>query len=259
MLNIDHVSKSFPDENGQEKQVLKDLTLSIKDHEFVCILGKSGCGKSTLLSILAGFSAPTSGTCWDGSLEITGPSKNRGVVFQEHALCPWYTVLQNVEFGPKVNKKKDAREIAMKYIRMVGMEEYAEYYPSSLSGGMKQRVGIARAFANNPSILLMDEPFSALDPNTRSKLQMELLNIWKENKTTVVFITHSVAEAVFLADRVIVLKDGIVADNEKIEIDRVRDRNNPRFLRYVEKLEGLIASKPAEVSIEGRLNLVEQM
>lgn len=245
MLKIDHLSKSFLDENENEKIVLDDISFSVKDNEFVCVLGKSGCGKSTLLSILAGFAAPTVGTCWLDSEEIKKPSQSRGVVFQEHALCPWYTVLENVAFGPSVNKKKNAKEIAMKYVKMVGMEEYAHYYPSSLSGGMKQRVGIARALANNPSILLMDEPFSALDPFTREVMRKELLKIWENDKTTVIFITHSVPEAVYLADRIIMLKNGKVAINEKIDIPREREMNHPKFVEYVNRYEGMLAEEQA--------------
>lgn len=241
MLNVDHLTKSFPDESGNEKLVLNDISFSVKDNEFVCVLGKSGCGKSTLLSILAGFTTPTRGTCWLDSEEIRKPSRDRGVVFQEHALCPWYTVLENVAFGPKVNHQKNAEEIAMKYIRMVGMEDYAKYYPASLSGGMKQRVGIARALANNPSVLFMDEPFSALDPFIRQNMRQELLKIWEKEKTTVVFITHSIPEAVYLADRIILLKNGKIELNESIKIPRERDMNDPRFVEYVNKFESMLA------------------
>lgn len=241
MLKVDHLSKSFEDENGNEKKVLDNICFSVKDHEFLCILGKSGCGKSTLLSILAGFSAASDGCCWLDSSEIKSPSRERGVVFQEHALCPWYTVLENVEFGPQVNKKKDAKEIARKYVKMVGMEEYENYYPASLSGGMKQRVGIARALANNPKVLLMDEPFSALDPFTRDRMREELLTIWEKNKTMVVFITHSVPEAVYLADRVIMLKDGHIVINETIDIPRKRNMNDAKFVEYVNRFEGMLA------------------
>lgn len=246
MLYVDHLSKSFLDENGNEKTVLDDISFLVKDHEFVCVLGKSGCGKSTLLSILAGFAAPTKGDCWIDSEEIKGPSRSRGVVFQEHALCPWYTVLENVAFGPSVNKKKNAKEIAMKYVKMVGMEEYAGYYPASLSGGMKQRVGIARALANNPDMLLMDEPFSALDPYTRENMRKELLKIWEKEKTTVLFITHSVPEAVYLADRIIMLKNGKIAVNEKVEISRDREMNDPKFVAYVNRYEAMLAEGQAE-------------
>lgn len=246
MLYVDHLSKSFLDENGNEKTVLDDISFLVKDHEFVCVLGKSGCGKSTLLSILAGFAVPTKGDCWIDSEEIKGPSRSRGVVFQEHALCPWYTVLENVAFGPSVNKKKNAKEIAMKYVKMVGMEEYAGYYPASLSGGMKQRVGIARALANNPDMLLMDEPFSALDPYTRENMRKELLKIWEKEKTTVLFITHSVPEAVYLADRIIMLKNGKIAVNEKVEIPRDREMNDPKFVAYVNRYEAMLAEGQAE-------------
>lgn len=241
MLYVDHLSKSFEDENGNEKKVLNDISFHAEKNEFVCILGRSGCGKSTLLNILAGFAAPTKGECWDENGEIKKPSGDRGVVFQEHALCPWYTVVENVALGPKLNGKKNSKEIAMKYVKMVGMADYAEYYPASLSGGMKQRVGIARALANNPSILLMDEPFSALDPFTRETMRKELLNIWENNKTTVVFITHSVPEAVYLADRIILLKNGKIVENQTIDIPRERQMNDPKFVEYVNTFESLLS------------------
>lgn len=241
MLAVNRLAKTFIDDSGNEKKVLNEVSFEVKDHEFVCVLGKSGCGKSTLLSILAGFSTSEYGRCRLDGKEINGPSKERGVVFQEYALYPWYTVLENVAFGPTVNKVPNAKEIAMKFIRMVGMEEYAGYYPDSLSGGMKQRVSIARALANNPKMLLMDEPFSALDPFTREKMREELLKIWGENKTMIVFITHSVPEAVYLADRVIMIKEGNIALNKVIDIPRKRDMNDPKFVEYVNEFEALLA------------------
>ena len=163
MLRIDKVTKEFPQSSGGRKRVHEDISLKIEDNEFVCILGKSGCGKSTLLNLLAGYTVPDYGALYLDRNMIHGPSADRGIVFQEYALYPWYTVLQNVAFGPSVRKDPNAEEIAMKYIKMIGLEKYKDYYPDSLSGGMRQRVGIARALANNPRILLMDEPFSALD------------------------------------------------------------------------------------------------
>ncbi len=170
MLRIDKVTKEFPQSSGGRKRVLEDISLKIEDNEFVCILGKSGCGKSTLLNLLAGYTVPDYGALYLDRNMIHGPSADRGIVFQEYALYPWYTVLQNVAFGPSVRKDLNAEEIAMQYIKMIGLEKYKDYYPDSLSGGMRQRVGIARALANNPRILLMDEPFSALDHICERKL-----------------------------------------------------------------------------------------
>lgn len=241
MLRIDKVTKEFPMEGGGRKRVLEDISLRIEDNDFVCVLGKSGCGKSTLLNLLAGYTIPDYGSLYLDNKEIAGPSADRGIVFQEYALYPWYTVLQNVAFGPSVRKQSNAEEIAMKYIEMIGLEKYKDYYPDSLSGGMKQRVGIARALANNPKILLMDEPFSALDPYTREKMREELLNIWEKEKTTVIFITHSVPEAVYLADRVVMIKKGKIELDEKIDIPRRRDMNDPRFVEYVNRYEQKLA------------------
>lgn len=241
MLRIDKVTKEFPQAGGGRKRVLEDISLRIEDNEFVCILGKSGCGKSTLLNMLAGYTVPDYGAIYLDKDMIQGPSADRGIVFQEYALYPWYTVLQNVAFGPSVRKVPEAEEIAMKYIKMIGLEKYKDYYPDSLSGGMRQRVGIARALANNPKILLMDEPFSALDPYTREKMQEELLNIWETQKTTVVFITHSVPEAVYLADRVVMIKSGKIRIDETIDIPRKRDMNSAKFAEYTNQFESLLA------------------
>ena len=241
MLRIDKVTKEFPQSSGGRKRVLEDISLKIEDNEFVCILGKSGCGKSTLLNLLAGYTVPDYGALYLDKDMIHGPSADRGIVFQEYALYPWYTVLQNVAFGPSVRKDPNAEEIAMKYIKMIGLEKYKDYYPDSLSGGMRQRGGIARALANNPRILLMDEPFSALDPYTREKMREELLNIWETEKTTVIFITHSVPEAVYLADRVVMIKSGKIKMDEKIDIPRKREMNNPKFVEYVNRFEAMLS------------------
>lgn len=238
-LIIKDVCKSFRNHEGNRKPVLKNVSLQVKYGEFICILGHSGCGKSTLLNLIAGYIKPDRGLLTVNGNEIEGPSYERGVVFQEHALFPWYTVSQNIAFGPLVNgkKKKEANEIAQKYISMVGLEGYEHSYPSSLSGGMKQRVGIARALANKPEILLMDEPLGALDALTRESMRQELLRIWMKLKPTIVFITHSIPEAVYLADRVIVINNGEV--NLEVEIDMERPRNYKcqQFMYYSEMLE----------------------
>lgn len=244
-IEIKNLSKHYEDTSkGKrkrdvvEKKVIDDLNLKIYANEFICVLGHSGCGKSTLLNLIAGYIKPDEGEILvnEGKTKITGPSRERGVVFQEHALFPWYTVEQNIGFGPKVARKNkdEIKEIVDKYISMIGLEEFRKSYPDQLSGGMKQRVGIARAFANEADILLMDEPFSALDEFTRANMQKELLGIWKNNKSTVVFITHSIEEAVILADRVIVMGEGHVLTDTGIDVNREeRTVENPKFLEYV--------------------------
>lgn len=248
MIDIRNVSKGYNDENSHEKNayVLSHIDLKILDNEFVCVLGKSGCGKSTLLNLLAGYLKPDEGSIFMDDKEVVGPSKARGVVFQEHALFPWYTVMQNIAFGPMINKKENADDVAAQYLKAIDMEDYRDYYPAQLSGGMKQRVGIARAFANEPEILLMDEPFSALDNNTRESMQKELLQIWGVKKTTVIFITHSIEEAILLADRVIVLGHGEVMADTKIHLDRSRERHSDSFIKYVNYFGSLINDEVPE-------------
>lgn len=243
-LLINEVCKSFEDNRGTRSMVLKNLNLQVEDGKFICVLGHSGCGKSTLLNIIAGYMKPDNGRVTVNDDEVKGPSAKRGVVFQEHALFPWYTVSQNIAFGPMANgkKKEEAMEIAHKYVSMIGLEGYENSYPSSLSGGMQQRVGIARALANNPEILLMDEPLGALDALTRESMRQELLRIWMELKQTIVFITHSISESVYLADRVIVLKEGEVSFDIGIELERPRVYKDPEFLRYVDLLEKCLMS-----------------
>ena len=240
MLEVKNIRKSFA---SSEVQVLKDISFNVKTGEFVCLLGKSGCGKSTLLDLLAGYTKPDGVELMLDGKKIKGPGIDRGLVFQEHALYPWYTVYQNICFGPKIQKKKNYTDLANEYLEMIGMKKYKDYYPDSLSGGMKQRVGIARALAAEPDVLLMDEPFSALDPSTRVKLRDDLIDIWKKTSKTIIFVTHSVPEAVYLADRVIAMKDGTIQFNEVIDIERKRDMNDPRFIEYVNKIESFISNK----------------
>ena len=230
------------EKNYGSKQVLKGIDFQAEPHEFVCILGHSGCGKSTLLNLVAGFLQPDSGSVVVNGKPVTKPSGERGVVFQEHALFPWYTVLDNVSFGPDVRgiSKKESREIAMHYLKMVGLEEYAKHYPDELSGGMKQRVGIARALANEPEILLMDEPFGALDILTRETMQKELIKIWLKLRTMVLFITHSISEAIYLADQILVMKDGEVAGKYYVQMERPRSPHAPEFVELMKEIESLL-------------------
>lgn len=236
-VSLVRVFKAFDEHEGKLKYVLNDFTLDIKDGEFICILGKSGCGKSTLLNLIAGYLKSDNGNIIVNGKEVEGPSAERGVVFQQHALFPWYTVAQNIEFGLKIKKKKDSKEIVNKYIDLIGLKGYENKYPSSLSGGMAQRVGIARALANNPEVLLMDEPLGALDAMTRDIMRKELIKIWKATNKTIIFITHSVPEAVYLADRVVLLKEGKIEMLEKIDIPRPRSTKSPEFIKYVEMFE----------------------
>lgn len=205
-ISVQSVTKIFP--LGEETFVaLDNVSLDIADNEFVTVVGPSGCGKSTMMNILAGLETPTSGVAVVDGKTVTGPGPDRGVIFQQYALFPWLTVRKNVEFGLATAKVPAAerRERADYFIRMVGLEQFADALPKMLSGGMKQRCAIARAYAVNPSILLMDEPFGALDALTRVKLQEQLLDTWSQEKRTVMFITHDVDEAVFLANRVVVM------------------------------------------------------
>ena len=184
-----------------------NLNLEIEDNSFITLLGPSGCGKSTLLNIIAGLEKPTSGRVCVKGKEVVNPGSERGVIFQQYALFPWLTVKKNVKFGLKLRgvKEPELSAIADKYIRLVGLEEFGDSYPKELSGGMKQRVAIARAYAVNPEILLMDEPFGALDAQTRTQLQTELLETWEKEKKTCFFITHDVEEAIILAQRVVIM------------------------------------------------------
>lgn len=236
-LEVQDMEKSF---NG--RTVLDNIHLSVKPHEIVCILGHSGCGKSTLLNMIAGFLLPDSGTITIDGKPINGPSKQRGVVFQEHALFPWSSVLDNVAFGPEVQgmRKKEAKALAQKYLQLVGLESYAKHYPHELSGGMKQRVGIARALAAGPDMLLMDEPFGALDILTRDLMQKELLRICHEVKPTVLFVTHSISEAIAIGDRVVIMKHGEIASVLEVSMKHPRSFQNNRFGQLMSEIESIL-------------------
>ncbi|GAA2909561.1 NitT/TauT family transport system ATP-binding protein [Microbacterium keratanolyticum] len=205
-ISVRNVTKTF-DLKGEAFYALDDVSLDVADNEFITVVGPSGCGKSTLMNILAGLDSPTSGEALVDGKAVRGPGPDRGVIFQQYALFPWLTVRKNVEFGLKTAGlgAKERRAKAEHFIEMVGLSDFADALPKMLSGGMKQRCAIARAYAVDPSILLMDEPFGALDALTRVKLQEQLLDTWSREKRTVMFITHDVDEAVFLANRVVVM------------------------------------------------------
>lgn len=248
-----NIHKSFDEINGKPKYILEDINLKIATGEFICVLGKSGCGKSTMLNMLAGYLKPDKGRITVNDEDVQGPSAQRGVVFQQHALFPWYTVKENIEFGLKLkkHKKSEVEKIAKQYIDMIGLQGYENAYPSELSGGMAQRVGIARALVNNPQVLLMDEPFGALDAMTRDTMRKELIRIWQISQKTIFFITHSVPEAVYLADRVILLKQGHIAMDERIELVRPRDIRSEKFSKYVDMFsKGLTDGSDMDVIVE---------
>src|SRR5215813_687147 len=232
LLSIRGVTKRFPVGDG-EIEALARVDLTIACGEFVCLIGASGCGKSTLLRIVAGFEEPTSGEVTVHGRPATGPGSDRGMVFQDYALFPWMTVRQNIAFGPRQRGllRTEIAAIADEFVKLVGLERFADRYPSQLSGGMKQRVAIARVLANNADILLMDEPFGALDALTREQLQRELLQIWTRTGVTVIFVTHSVEEAVLLSDRVVVMSagPGRIASDIAIDLPRPRDVSSPEF------------------------------
>jgi NitT/TauT family transport system ATP-binding protein len=229
-VNIRGVSRKFVKDEISQTLALDNVSLDIEDKEFVCFIGPSGCGKTTLLRIVSGLDLPDAGEVFVDNERILSPGPKRGMVFQEYSLFPWKSVMDNIIFGPQMRgtRKKDAIEEAQKYLELVGLEQFRDSYPHELSGGMKQRVAIARALANEPEVLLMDEPFGALDAQTRNTLQHELLSIWQKKNITILFVTHSVDEAVFLADRIVIMtaRPGKIKEVIKVDIPRLRDRTS---------------------------------
>jgi NitT/TauT family transport system ATP-binding protein len=215
---------------------LTDFSLRITESEFITVFGPSGCGKSSFLNLVAGFIKPTRGSLLLNGAPIRGPGADRGVVFQEHALFPWMTVERNIAYGPRVNgvAEPDVARIVTESLEMIGLRRFARAYPKELSGGMKQRVAIARALATRPKMLLMDEPFAALDAQTRRFLQGELGRIWEQTRTTILFITHSIDEAILLSDRIVVMsaRPGTVKSIIDIDLPRPRDENQPAFVDF---------------------------
>ncbi|MGE6210733.1 ABC transporter ATP-binding protein [Comamonas aquatica] len=248
ILDIANVSKVFS-LHGRPIHALKDVNLQIQKGEFVCLIGASGCGKSTLLRIMGGFESVSTGVARMYHTPISEPGPDRGMVFQDYGLFPWLTVRQNIAFGPKQRGLPEARlrEIADHYLHMVGLSKFADHFPHQLSGGMKQRVSIARALANECEVLLMDEPFGALDALTREVLQQELLDIWAKTRLTVIFVTHAVEEAVLLADRVVVMTagPGRVERDYRIPLERPRHITTPEFNQVRQELTELLSSHVA--------------
>jgi NitT/TauT family transport system ATP-binding protein len=245
-LEIKEVGKTFITKSG-ETTALEKTSFNINDGEFVTILGPSGCGKSTILRIIAGLEEPTSGQVLLDGKEISGPDSDRGMVFQSYTLYPWLTVKENIAFGLQLKgiSKKEREDVAEHYLQLIGLKGFEQHYPIQLSGGMKQRVAIARALANDPKILLMDEPFGALDAQTRNIMQEVLLKAWEDSKKTVLFITHDIDEAIFLADSVYVMtaRPGRLKKKIPITLDRPREfsiKGTSEFLTYKEELLSLI-------------------
>ena len=232
-LILKNVSKTFDDTN---QATLRNVDLEIKQGEFLCVVGRSGCGKSTLLNLIAGLEKPTSGEILLNGKPVTGPGADRTVMFQEHALFPWLNVIQNVKFGMEMTgvPKEEQERRADKYLEMMQLNDYREYAIHQLSGGMRQRVALARAFTMDSEILLMDEPFSALDKQTSNRLRKELQDIWMQTKKTIFFITHSVEEAVFLGDRIAVMSaaKGSIRNIVDVELDRPRHVYDEKFIEY---------------------------
>jgi len=221
--------------------VIEDLNFTVEDGEFVCLIGPSGCGKTTLLRVVAGLEQPTAGEVKLDGVNVSGPGADRGFVFQDFALFPWRTVRQNVEFGLELRgiDSDERRRLASKYIKTVNLSGFEDYYPNQLSGGMQQRVGIARTLVNEPKVMLMDEPFGSLDAQTRNFMQQELLEVWDRGyQETVLFVTHSVDEAVFLADRVFLLsaRPGRLVQDFRVDVPRPRTRTDPKLVKIREYL-----------------------
>jgi NitT/TauT family transport system ATP-binding protein len=249
-LILDGVGKRFVSTHGQTVDALLDVLLEVKAGEFVCVLGRSGCGKSTLLRLVAGLERPTAGRILLDGRPVSGPGPDRAMVFQEHLLFPWRTVEQNVAYGLEARGVPPAerREKVAWALELVGLERFARSYPKELSGGMKQRAGIARAVVNQPEVLLLDEPFASLDAQTRSDLQIALLEIWVGTRPTVLFVTHSVDEAVYLADRVLVLHSGAdrPPDVLDLQLPRPRYRVSPAFNRVKRLVMDTLGVQTAE-------------
>jgi sulfonate transport system ATP-binding protein len=226
-LQVRSVSKTFGS-NGSSLAVLRDINLSISDGEFVCIVGGSGCGKTTLLRVIAGLESNYSGNVFLGGSPIQGPGLDRGLVFQEHRLLPWLTVEQNIAFGISNLPASEKTEHVRHYVELVGLKGFEHSYPHQLSGGMAQRVAIARALAGHPKLLLLDEPFGALDALTRIRMQQELLRIWSVQRTTMILVTHDIDEAIYLADRIVIMspRPGTIKRVIDVHLLRPRDRTS---------------------------------
>ena len=247
IMETRNLFKEFPTSSGKKQIVLKDISFQVHQREFLSIIGPSGCGKSTLIRILAGLETATSGEILLDGKPVVAPGAERGMVFQKYTLFPWLTVCRNVMFGlESIGKDRDTAEnIALQWLDIIGLARYADYYPGQLSGGMQQRVAIARALAPQPRVLLMDEPFGALDAQTRTQMQNYLLEVWRNIDITIIFVTHDLDEAVYLSDRILALKANPGEINELIEVPLPRPRRSrmllePEFLATREHIDKLL-------------------
>ncbi len=244
MLELAGITKEFDQGNGKKAVILQDISLKINEQEVVGILGPSGCGKTTLLRIIAGLEPPTKGEVLLDGEAVSKQGARMGMIFQEHALLPWRSVLDNVSLGLEIQQMplKERKEKAMRYLELVGLQGSAHSRPYELSGGMRQRAAVARSLVLEPSLLLMDEPFSALDPQTRKQIQEDIIRIQETAAKAIVFVTHSVEEAIFLADRLVILsaKPGRVQEILDVKLERPRDRMSLRFLEMREQVLGLL-------------------
>jgi NitT/TauT family transport system ATP-binding protein len=240
VIRVDSLSKLYATENGNTIHALDKVDLDVRVNDFICIVGPSGCGKSTLLRIVAGLERASAGSVYYRDTMLTGPRREIGMVFQEYSLLPWRNVLDNVGLGLEFagTPSSERFRVARSFLRLVGMEAFERAFPYELSGGMQQRVAIARSLANNPDVLLMDEPFGALDAHTRILLQKELLRIWERNRKTVIFVTHSVDEAIFLGDRVVVMssRPGKILKIMEVQMPRPRDRSYSSYGRMASQI-----------------------
>jgi NitT/TauT family transport system ATP-binding protein len=245
ILEMKNAGKTYS-QNGRAIEALRGASLRVRKGEFVCLIGASGCGKSTLLRMVAGFEAATHGDVLMWGMPISGPGPGRGMVFQDYGLFPWLNVRDNIGFGPKSRgrTKAEIRETTDRFTELIGLQNFADVYPHQLSGGMKQRVAIARVLANDAEIVLMDEPFGALDAMTRERLQDELVEIWSRTGLTVIFVTHSIEEAIFLADRVVVMSPGPgrIDSEYFIDLPRPRDIASPEFNEWRRRLSSQLHS-----------------
>ncbi|QQY80100.1 NitT/TauT family transport system ATP-binding protein/sulfonate transport system ATP-binding protein [Keratinibaculum paraultunense] len=246
IIKIQNLSKRFNSKENITVDALKNINLDVEENDFICIVGPSGCGKSTLLRIIAGLEDATEGKINYKGKELLEPTSEIGMVFQNYSLLPWRTVIDNISLGLEF-KREDKRtrlEVASKYLELINMQKFANAYPYELSGGMQQRVAIARALANDPQVLLMDEPFGALDAHTRIILQKELLRIWEQNKKTVLFVTHSVDEAVYLSDKIVIMSSnpGEIKEIVNIDMERPRDRGDIEYATITSRILKMLES-----------------
>ena len=255
-IRAEHIDKVY--KTGKKSvAAIEDVSIDIQDNDFVCIVGPSGCGKSTLLRMLAGLDFPSAGDIIVNDRKVTGPGPDRGMVFQTYTLFPWMNVEDNIKFGLKIKKlpKAEQQEIADRYLKIIGLEKFAKSYSKELSGGMKQRVAIARALANQPEVLLMDEPFGALDPHTKSMMQLLMREIWVKEHPTVVFITHDIDEAVFLADKIYVMsaRPGKMIKRVNVYLPHKRTldlKDSPEFIKIRKGINALLYMANTEEDME---------